>query len=591
MDRSASIRLGSYQVRDRLGEGGGGQVYRGDGPDGPVAIKVLAPGADLDDAARARFRREATALAALRHPGLITLVDHGVDDELGPYLVLPLVAGATLRARCGGRRLCPEAAAVLAQPIAAAVAALHAAGFVHRDLKPDNVMAGADGRITVIDLGLAWREGMTRHTETGVAVGTVGYMAPEQIEGGRVGPAADVWALGVLVFEWIAGERPFARARPGEEAIATLVGAAPALGAVDRRVDDRLAALVARCLALDPAARPTAGAVADELAAWLADAQIDAGDATRAAVLADPDGYQARIAAGRARTFADGARAAIAGGRPFAALALCDRALAYAPDAPEVAALVASIEASAEASAPTAAAPAPAPAAVPGRGRLGWIAGGAAALVGLALVARLVPGAPGAEAPPPAPAPAAAPAAPASGASNAEGLAVAREMIDLFGIVVERGAAAGPSDGPRPATATGWLTLARSQPPREAVASVRQALALQPTWGAAQLELCRLLVDLADPGAGAACDAAVRLRPDDPAARGLRAIELGRAGEHARAIAELTKVIAVDGDVRWRVARGRLHARAGDHAAAATDLARACQLGEASACAAATERR
>src|SRR5690606_4947834 len=136
-----------------------------------------------------------------------------------------------------------------AAPIADAVAAMHAAGFVHRDVKPENVIAGPDGHVTLIDLGLAWREGMTRHTEGGAAVGTIGYMAPEQIEGREVGAPADVWAIGVMLHEWIAGTRPFARARPGEEAAAALVGGAARLTSVDRRVDEELAALVGRCLA------------------------------------------------------------------------------------------------------------------------------------------------------------------------------------------------------------------------------------------------------------------------------------------------------------------------------------------------------
>src|SRR5262245_28485716 len=149
----------------------------------------------MDEAARARFRREIAALGQLAHPHLVSMLDHGVDTELGPYLVLPLLAGTNLRELVGNRALCPEAALLLIQPIAQATAALHAAGYVHRDLKPENAIASPDGGVKVIDLGLAWREGMTRHTDTGAAVGSVGYMAPEQIEGRPVDTRADVWAL------------------------------------------------------------------------------------------------------------------------------------------------------------------------------------------------------------------------------------------------------------------------------------------------------------------------------------------------------------------------------------------------------------
>ncbi len=333
MDRAASLELGPYRFHERLGEGGSGQVYRATGPSGEVAVKILGPAADLDDVARKRFAREIATLAKIEHPSLVRLLDHGIDDELGPYLVLPLLSGPTLRELVGGRALCPEAAVVLARPIAEAAAALHAAGYVHRDLKPENAIASA-GAITVIDLGLAWREGMTQHTESGTAVGSIGYMAPEQVEGGNVGPAADVYAIGVMLHEWIAGRRPFARPRASEEAAATLVGNAPALASIDRRVDDALSALIARCLDGDPSRRPSAA----ELAAALA----SPGDT--AVVIADPAGYQARIAADRAAALEGEARAALAGGRPFAALALCDRGLAYVPEHAGLQAIVADAE-------------------------------------------------------------------------------------------------------------------------------------------------------------------------------------------------------------------------------------------------------
>ena len=155
MQKPASIELGPYQLLERIGEGGSGQVYRARGPAGPVAVKLLGPASDMDDAARARFRREIAALGQLAHPNLVTMIDHGIDAELGPYLVLPLLGGSTLRELCGNRALCPEAALLLIQPIVEATAALHAAGYVHRDLKPENVIASPDGSITVIDLGLA----------------------------------------------------------------------------------------------------------------------------------------------------------------------------------------------------------------------------------------------------------------------------------------------------------------------------------------------------------------------------------------------------------------------------------------------------
>ena len=301
-------------------------MYRARGPEGAVAVKVLAPASDMDDAARARFLREIGALGQITHPNLVRLIDHGIDPELGPYLVLPLLAGTNLRALCGNRAICPEAALLVIQPVAHATAALHAAGYVHRDLKPENAIAAPDGSITVIDLGLAWREGMTRHTDTGTAVGSVGYMAPEQIEGRTVDGRTDVWALGVILYEMIAGKRPFSRARPAEEAAAALLGSCPRLTAADRRASEELADLVARCLALDPARRPSAAELATAI-----DALIDWTDdviGERAAAVADPVEYQARVAPFRTRRVERLAREAIEGGAPFAALAHCDRGLA-----------------------------------------------------------------------------------------------------------------------------------------------------------------------------------------------------------------------------------------------------------------------
>jgi hypothetical protein len=546
VDRSASIRLGSYQFSERLGEGGSGQVWRAVGPAGAVAVKVLSPAGELDESARARFRREIAALGQLRHPHLVPLLDSGIDPELGPYLVLPLLPGVTLRELVAGRALCPEAAIVLALPMIEAAAALHAAGYVHRDLKPENAIASPDGAVTVIDLGLAWRDGMTRHTETGAAVGSVGYMAPEQIEGRGVDAAADVWALGVLVYEWIAGKRPFARPRPSEEAAAALVGSCAKLTAADRRTDEALAELLARCLAVDPNARPSAAELAAALVAMIDWASPDALAAERAAVIADPVAYQGRVAPLRIRRLERMAREALDAGRPFAALALCDRGLAYAPDHGGLSALVAEVEAATAGAAPAPSpsprsvsptnppgAPATPPAAmvppivttggtrtavpvasvgIPNRGKkvlIGGLAvlgaGGFAFLVymlsrreekpepdawsnrGLLTTTTTTTSGEG---------------------TTQEGMALARGLLSVFDRAMtadeERRAAAkaagaDPGDGPVPINARGWLELAEKQQGQKALASVRQALSIDPMNTAALAKRCELVVRLGDP--------------------------------------------------------------------------------------------
>ncbi len=556
-----------------------------------VAVKVLAPSADLDPAARARFGREAAALAALRHPALVRLLDHGIDDELGPYLVLPLVAGPTLRALVAGAALPPEAAALLAAPIADATAALHRAGYVHRDLKPDNALIGADGQVTVIDLGLAWHGGMTRLTETGTTVGSVGYMAPEQLEGGAVDGAADVWALGVMLYEWIAGRRPFARPRAGEEAAATLVGSYPALA--DRRVDPALAALIARCLQPPTAARPTAAEVAAALDGWLRAAGVDDAAAERAALAADPAGYAARVAPRRAAQAGAVARAALAAGEPFAALAACDRGLAYAPDDAALLAMVRAAELASRSvatNAPNAPVAISAPLAAPARRRRRWAIAGAIALAGLVALALVVAGDD-----PPASDWRATPSTASSSTSSsgwttrpaarvevgsAEDVALARGIVGLFGKVAD----AAVAQNATPTTARGWFERSRREPPTDAVVSLRRALELEPAWPEAAHDLCLRLLQLHAADAGAACERALALAPTDAETRGMRGAARLIAGDYPGAIADLTQVIAVaDGPV-WRVGRGKAYRKLGKAAEARADFRRACAQGDRDAC-------
>jgi eukaryotic-like serine/threonine-protein kinase len=333
--------LGRWQLHERIGAGRLAHVHRGralaggDGaPDADdVAIKLLAPGADLDDpAAEARFRREVAALAAIEHPGVIPLIGHGVDPDLGPYLVTPLIRGRTLRRLIAGGPTEPDLAALAGRELAAALAAIHAAGLVHRDLKPENVMIRDDGTIVVLDLGLAWAPHQTRYTEEGAVAGSVPYMAHEQIEGAAPTPATDVWAFGVILHEWIVGVRPFARGQPGEEVAAILAAARPPLAERDPRVAPPLAALVDACLSRRPADRPRDGAA---LAARLA--ALAPGDA--AAALRDPEAFVAAEASRQAAALAAEARRLLAAGRPFAAAPLIARAARHRPDDPGILAL------------------------------------------------------------------------------------------------------------------------------------------------------------------------------------------------------------------------------------------------------------
>jgi hypothetical protein len=573
-----SIQLGPYQLHERIGEGGSGQVYRATGPTGVVAVKLVGDPNDFDDAHAARFRREIAALTGLSHPALIALLDHGIDPELGPYLVLPMLAGHTLRDLLKGRAVCPEAALLLMLPIAEATAALHARGFVHRDLKPENAIAAPDGTITVIDLGLAWGEQMTRHTESGAAVGSIGYMSPEQLDGQQVDAAADVWAIGVMLYEAIVGKRPFARARPTEEVAATLLGAYAKLTAADRRTSEELAALVGACLTLDAKQRPSIGVLVEQLRA-----QIDWTDdvaSERAAAIADPIGYQARVSAFRVRRLERTAREAIDAGKPFVALATCDRGLAYVPDHAALVELIAKAETA------TAGVPKPQPAVGPApKSNTGWII--AATLVGVAGIFAFAYHQTQKDDPW---APKAAPTATVTTTSavSDSDKALLHGFMGLFSKALDSTSKSPPSPsssgGSRPTTATGWLDLAKSQEPAEAVTSIRQALTLSPDWPAAQDALCVALASTKDDGAIDVCTKSVKRDPANVTLHAARGAALVNADRHAEALADLDAVVAADPSPMWRRLRATARAGAGDATGAKKDLADACQLGDAIAC-------
>ncbi|MBA3500373.1 MAG: protein kinase, partial [Deltaproteobacteria bacterium] len=503
-----SIQLGPYQLHERIGEGGNGQVYRATGPTGTVAVKLIGNPNDFDEATLARFKREIAALGELSHPSLIAMLDHGVDAELGPYLVLPLLAGPTLRDLLKGRAVCPEAALLLILPIAEATAALHKRGFVHRDLKPENAIATPDGTITVIDLGLAWGENMTRHTESGAAVGSIGYMSPEQLDGREVAAAADVFAIGVMLYEAIAGKRPFARSRPTEEVAATLLGSYAKLTAADRRASEELADLIGACLWLDTTKRPAI----DELVTLLR-AQVDWTDDIadeRAAAIADPVGYQTRVAAFRVRRLERIAREAIDAGKPFVALSTCDRGLAYVPDHAALVELIAKAESA------TAGTPKPAPVVEKlepvkrARSNTPWIVG--ATIVGVAGIFAFAwyqtqkedPWA--VKASP-------APVVTTASAIAPEDKALVRDFVGLFSKALDSKPSptfSSETGAPLPTTATGWFERARSQQPADAVASLRQALTLNPEWPEAQHALCLALAATKDDGAIDVCTKSVK---------------------------------------------------------------------------------
>ncbi|MET8115273.1 Stk1 family PASTA domain-containing Ser/Thr kinase [Streptomyces prasinus] len=200
---------GRYRVEARIAVGGMATVYRAVDTrlDRVLALKVMHPALAADGSFVDRFIREAKSVARLDHPNVVQVFDQGTDREY-VYLAMEYVAGCTLRDVLRERgALQPRAALDILEPVLAALGAAHRAGFVHRDMKPENVLIGDDGRVKVADFGLVRGVGTVTNT-TGSVLGTVSYLAPEQIESGTADPRVDVYACGILLYEMLTGERP-----------------------------------------------------------------------------------------------------------------------------------------------------------------------------------------------------------------------------------------------------------------------------------------------------------------------------------------------------------------------------------------------
>jgi serine/threonine protein kinase len=259
-----------YRVAELLGRGGMGVVYRARHLvlDRDVALKIVPP--ELGGgAATVRFEREARNGARLDHPGCARVLDVGTTPDGHRFLAMELVEGPTLRTRMAEPTRVAEAAR-LAMAILDALDHAHERGVVHRDVKPENVLLAAGSRPVLIDFGLSWALGDARVTRRGTTVGSPSYLAPERALGQDGDGRADVYAVGVILYEMLAGRRPFAAATPLELAWAQAYRDPPFLGTVAPALPLALAALVHRALVKDPAARPTAAEMRDALAPFAA---------------------------------------------------------------------------------------------------------------------------------------------------------------------------------------------------------------------------------------------------------------------------------------------------------------------------------
>lgn len=259
---------GRYRIGPRIARGGMASVYEAVDTrlDRTVAVKVMHPGlgdaTTQDDSFARRFVREAKAAAGLSHPNVVAVYDQGRDEsgDGTTYLVMEYVPGHTLRDTITKEApMSPERALAILDPVLSALGTAHRAGLVHRDVKPENVLIADDGRIKVADFGLAKAvSAETQHTATnGVLIGTVSYLAPELVVEQRADARADVYAVGVILFELLTGTKPHTGETPIAVAYRHVHHDVPAPSSVVRGIPDYVDALVARATTRDPSLRPS----------------------------------------------------------------------------------------------------------------------------------------------------------------------------------------------------------------------------------------------------------------------------------------------------------------------------------------------
>jgi eukaryotic-like serine/threonine-protein kinase len=348
---------GRYRLTREIARGGMASVWEAEDPllSRRVAVKLLDPHLGLDEALRTRFRREAVAAARLAHPAIVATYDTGDDDGVA-YIVMELVDGVTLRELLDRRGTFDIGDAVaIATQVADALAHAHERGLVHRDVKPGNVLVQRDEHVKVTDFGIAKAAGTDGDlTRDGAVVGTARYLSPEQLNGRPADERADVYALGLVLYEMLCGHLPFESETDVAAAVARLTADPPLLSRLRPEMPPRLSAAVQHALARDPDDRtPSARSLRDEIAPFRsagADAPADAAaDATvphgidRAALAPPPSHAVQAVAVSGARlwlvlaavaVFAAGAAAGYFGWRALFPTEKASTTAAPAPTGP-----------------------------------------------------------------------------------------------------------------------------------------------------------------------------------------------------------------------------------------------------------------
>ncbi len=267
MALSSGTKLGPYEIQSLVGAGGMGEVYRAKDArlDRTVAIKILPASFSADPDRMQRFAQEARAAAALNHPNILSIFDIG-DEKGSPYVVSELLEGETLRERLRSGAISSRKAIDYGLQVARGLAAAHEKGIVHRDLKPENLFITSDGRVKILDFGLAkltrpeavsGADAPTVHavTEPGLIMGTAGYMSPEQVRGQAADPRSDIFSFGAILYEMISGKRAFHGETSADTMSAILKEEVPELSETARNVPAGLERIVRHCLEKNPSQR------------------------------------------------------------------------------------------------------------------------------------------------------------------------------------------------------------------------------------------------------------------------------------------------------------------------------------------------
>src|SRR5258705_87768 len=269
MPISPATRLGRYEIRSLLGAGGMGEVYLARDPkiNRDVAIKVIPAAFSADSERLRRFEQEAQAAGALNHPNILSIYDVDTHDG-SPYVVSELLEGETLREQLNGAALPVRKAIDYALQIAHGLGAAHEKGIVHRDLKPENLFVTKDGRVKILDFGLAKLTGAgdgtqsqtevpTRRIDTdpGVVMGTIGYMSPEQLRGRVADHRSDIFSFGAILYEMLSGNRAFRGESTADTMSAILREDPPDLSSTNKNIAPALERVVNHCLEKNPEER------------------------------------------------------------------------------------------------------------------------------------------------------------------------------------------------------------------------------------------------------------------------------------------------------------------------------------------------